>query len=73
MPFNPSDLPWWGWLLTASVAAIAAFGAWLGSRDPKQGCSAHLGCSILVFLFGVSAMVCAGIGIVRFAKWAWGG
>ena len=24
MPISPSDLPWWGWLLTAAVAAVVS-------------------------------------------------
>jgi hypothetical protein len=78
MPFSPSDFEWWVWLLFAVGAAVVSgvcglFAAGAADADSKLG-------SIMAFLFGAVSFIaglagfgCFLLGIVRFAKWAWGG
>jgi hypothetical protein len=72
MLIDPSVLPWWGWLLCGVVGIlVAALAGFLTDTagDTKTGVW-------LAWLIGVVAglggFVAFAIGIVRFAKWAWG-
>lgn len=71
MPFGPSDLPWWGWLLCAAIAGTVS--AAISARDEKS--EKGVGCFslLLMLLFGVAACVTASIGVIRFVKWVWNG
>jgi hypothetical protein len=69
MPFSPSDLAWWQWLLCAVGAALSGvFFTWL-AEDKDGGWFARL-IGILGFL---AALLCGIIGLVRFIKWIWNG
>lgn len=65
---NPSDLPWWGWLLCACPTSFAFFIA-KGFVDESgwKGMLAILIAGISLY----SSIIMAAIGVVRFVKWAW--
>jgi hypothetical protein len=67
---SPSDLPWWGWILLGFVAAVIGFfrGALADTSKDDSGC----GTMILVCLLYLFALLCGGIGLIRFVKWVWG-
>jgi hypothetical protein len=66
MPFSPSDLPWWGWLLCSAVAWIfcAIFSA---VASEKSGCLAALA----ALASGLIGAVTGVMGVVLFIKWVW--
>ena len=68
MPISPSDLEWWGWLLCALGGAIVTAIAALFSEDGD-----NVAAVLIAIAAGIATMICAGIGIIRFAKWAWAG
>lgn len=78
LPFNPSDFPWWGWLVSAAV--IYLFGRYLitrlgtsvfGARAGEQKDVFEVGCRTVAFILSLVAALCAIIGIVRLVKWVW--
>jgi len=76
MPFRPSDLPWWGWLLwgllmgTVAVACWAIFSLYYNRKSMAERAFAWLAlaASIPVGLIGGIAGL---MGIVLFVKWVW--
>ncbi len=69
MPISPSALEWWGWLLIALGAAIAAAVIGLATHD-EDGTAGCLG-PLIAWLFGLAALVTFIIGVIRFVKWVW--
>jgi hypothetical protein len=68
---NPSDLPWWGWLLCAVVAWTVSAIA-VKCTEGKGGSHETLAGTIFI-LFGLAGLLAALIGIVRLVKWVWSG
>jgi hypothetical protein len=70
MPFSPSDLPWWGWLLCSIGTGIVClwFIALVGSNDSafRRG---FMG--LVIFLSGLTALITGLMGLIRFIKWVW--
>jgi hypothetical protein len=66
---NPSDLPWWGWILCG--LGFAVFG-WIAGKRGEESDSEFLGLIVSILLYMMAA-VCAVIGIARFVKWNWTG
>jgi hypothetical protein len=67
---SPSELPWWGWIVTAFVLFLAAlFFIWLSGKK-TGGCAVA---TVLGVIFYITAFGAALIGVVRFIKWAWSG
>lgn len=69
MPFSPSDLPWWGWLLCAGGAGLVCFFSATYASSEKGGCLS----GVIAFISGFAGLICGVIGIVRFVKWIWEG
>lgn len=69
MPFSPSDLPWWGWLLCAAGGFVGGF---LAFRICENVDADNAGRGVLV-LSWIAAAICAAIGVIRFVKWVWAG
>lgn len=73
MPFSPSDLPWWGWLLCSLGAWVVAaiFGGICSvSFDGNKsgtGCFALL-VAVPAGLIGAATGV---MGVILFIKWVW--
>jgi hypothetical protein len=63
-----SDLPWYGWLLAATVLAFVALDGIVGivGKPTHQWYS-------LVLAYGMlaAAVLLAIVGLIRFFKWAW--
>ena len=68
MPFSPSDIPWWGWLLCAVMSGIVCLIA-AGICEETDG---KISGTIAV-LSGATGSLVAIIGIIRFVKWVWSG
>jgi hypothetical protein len=76
MPFSPSDLPWWGWLLTGLMSGTVAVACWVffsfhydqKSTAKRTFAWLALAASIPVGLIGGIAGL---TGIVLFVKWVW--
>lgn len=62
---NPSDLPWWGWLLGGLAGIIAGL---LIHGEYQDSPAAILG-----LILAASGCLIAVIGVVRLIKWAWSG
>jgi hypothetical protein len=71
MPFSPSDLEWWVWLLIAFGAFISAT-ICMALVDGIRNVTARFIIGLTAFISGITALVTGLIGIVRFVKWAWG-
>ena len=72
MPFSPSDLEWWMWLLIAlGCGAVCLFSIraanFTHNRDTET-----LG-TIAAFISGLGALGFGIIGLIRFVKWVWKG
>jgi len=65
---NPSDLPWWGWLLCAAVTGLIALVAYVVSEE-HDSCLA----GTMSVVFGLATAFLVVIGIVRLVKWIWNG
>lgn len=67
MPISPSDLPWWGWLLSAVGAGIVSVVCFVLHEESDGGW--------MVFAVGIISAIAtlplALLGLVRFVKWAW--
>jgi hypothetical protein len=74
MPFSPSGLPWWGWLLCAGVSTVVMIIAGAGSKTLFDE-TENVGTGCLVFLLAIASGLAAAtsglIGIVLFVKWVW--
>lgn len=71
MPFSPSDLPWWGWILVSFAAwIVCAFGVSMASAKDDGGLG---GCGgvLLASIAGLTGTVTAIMGIILFVKWVW--
>ncbi len=82
MPFNPSDVPWWGWLLLAfgayCVGVIVHIIADALEVDmPGKGRAAGPlvvgGFRVVSWLFWLSVAASLLLALVGFIKWAWSG
>ncbi len=76
MPFSPSDLPWWGWLLCSAVTLVVAAISWfIFTRSHANHSSAVSAFGYLALLVGVPCGLAGGftglIGIILFVKWVW--
>ena len=70
MPINPSDLPWWGWLLCSLAAWVACFiGAAFRDTEGKTGCLAV----VFAYVSGLTGFITGAIALIRFVKWVWDG
>ena len=75
LPFSPSDLPWWGWLLCAlGCCVLSVIGQAKVTYDSVRGKGGrgYVGKALIV-LGGAACFICAVIGVVRFVKWVWVG
>lgn len=70
MPFNPSDIPWWGWLILAVIPGAISFGGATLIHDTTDESTEVVGW-ILMIVSGIAALLSFVIGIVRLVKWAW--
>lgn len=70
MPFGPSDVPWWGWLLSALAGAFVSLTSMGIARESDKGAVAFLG-GIVSLVGGVGAVICFTLGVIRFVNWAW--
>jgi hypothetical protein len=64
---NPSNIPWWAWLLAAMVLYVFQLGA--SVRTDKGETWAW----VLRILMIVGMVISFLLAIVRFVKWAWKG
>jgi tellurite resistance protein TehA-like permease len=66
---SPSNLPWWGWFLCAFGAGLVALliALFSSTREKKFYFSI-----VMYYVFGITAVVCGIIGIIRFVRWVWG-
>lgn len=69
MPFNPSDLEWWAWLLIGAVGIMVSFGIF-NSRNGKSLDGLFM---LIGGLTGIASLLCVVLGVVRFVRWAWNG
>ena len=67
MPFSPSDLSWWGWLLCSIAAWVVCIFA--SALTEKGGCLAGL----IALMAGVAGTVTGVMGAILFVKWVWYG
>jgi hypothetical protein len=68
MFIDPSELPWWAWLGFALVFAVVGRFAFVRFAGKGGGVLSLL----LLIAFGLMAIGCAFVGIIRFVRWAWG-
>jgi hypothetical protein len=68
MPFSPSVLPWWAWLLCALVLLVLLCVLLTVATDQSG-----YGTPILTALLILATLLTGGIGVVQFVKWAWPG
>jgi len=66
---SPSDLPWWGWLLCAFGAGLVALLIALFSSTREK--KVYFGI-VMYCVFGMFAVACGIMGIIRFVKWVRG-
>jgi len=67
MPFSPSHLPWWGWLLCTLGAWVVCATAFAAS-DKAEG--AYGGLAVLIAVVsGLSGFVTAVMAVILFVKW----
>lgn len=68
MPFSPSDLPWWGWLLISAGFLVVAL---IASLVAENSSSYQIPAWLIAVgsFFGVA--LSGTIGVVRFVKWIW--
>ena len=64
LPFSPSALPWWGWMLCA--AGCAAVALMSNSSHNKYGGSIS---GALTAAGGIAAFILGFIGIYRYMNW----
>lgn len=71
---SPSDVPWWGWILCAAGAALAArlsfayaWNSLLTYRDERASGRAY----VVGWVASIAAAILGLIGLVRFIKWIW--
>lgn len=69
-PINPSELPWWGWLLCTIVLALISLFSFEGARNNKDWVGS--GCLAIGFLTALFAIIVGIIAVARLVKWAWG-
>jgi hypothetical protein len=71
MPFSPSDLPWWGWLLCSLGAWVVYVIAHAFTEDVKGagGCLAIP----IALISGLAGLITGAMAVIRFVKWVWGG
>lgn len=69
MPFNPGDLPWWGWLLCAAGAATAGVVVFYAA-DANKGKPIGYLLRLIGLVLAVAVVTTGGIGVAQFAKWA---
>ena len=67
MPFSPSDLPWWGWLLCSFGAWIVCAIAAAFAQSKNGGCLAVL----VAFISGLAGCVTGIMALILFVKWVW--
>ena len=67
MPFSPSDLLWWQWLLCSVGAGIVCgiASAFVDNKD--AGCLAIL----VAFVAGLAGFITGIMGLILFVKWVW--
>lgn len=64
---NPSDIPWWGWLVTAVVLYFFQLGA--SVRTDKGETWAWIVRCLMIAGMAIAFL----LAIIRFIKWAWQG
>ena len=70
MPFGPSDLPWWGWLLCALGAALLTAIMAIGLLAKEEN---DWGGLVILVIAALATVISFLVGIIRFVKWAWVG
>jgi hypothetical protein len=70
VPIRPSDLPWWGWLLSS-------FGAWAicliaKLRDEEGKGFGRLAISVSM-ISGFAGFITGAMALILFVKWVWTG
>lgn len=69
MPFSPTALLWWGWLICALVLLFLSWLAFTLMEDDPSGCGLLLLGVLLILGAGITGV----IGVVQLVKWAWSG
>jgi len=69
MPFSPTALPWWGWLICALVLLFLSLLAFTFVEDDPSGC----GLLVLGVLLILGTLITGVIGVLQLVKWAWSG
>jgi hypothetical protein len=68
MPFSPSDLSWWGWLLVSFGAwIVCVIAANLIESSKGGGCLATL----VAVASGITGAITGVMGVILFVKWVW--
>jgi len=70
MPFSPSDLPWWGWLICSFVAFGTCIICVLISDRVSKG---EWFWAIVNLLAGLVGLVTGAMALILFVKWVWNG
>jgi hypothetical protein len=74
MPFSPSDLPWWGWLLCSLGAwAVCWVTLFVLPVLSEEGWLARCLCVLVRIVSGLAGLVTGAMAIVLFVKWVWNG
>jgi hypothetical protein len=76
MPFSPSDLPWWGWLICSAVTLVVAVISWSifdRCHDDQSSATSAFGYIALLVAVpaGLLALLTGVMGIILFVKWVW--
>jgi hypothetical protein len=69
LPFSPSDLPWWVWLVAGVVLCVVA--AVIFAVASEIGEAGGCICAIIALVLSLAGGLCLIIGIVRLVKWVW--
>jgi hypothetical protein len=65
---NPSNLPWWGWLLCSIIPGVIS---WFASGAAQD--DGNLFEWLVTIAFGIAAAFSALVGMILFVKWVWNG
>jgi len=68
MPFQPSDLAWWAWLL-------CAVGFWIAANTVTSWAdrSGNWFARLLSWTCAAGMVLCLVLALIRFVKWVWQG
>ena len=70
LPFSPSDLPWWGWLIVAVPPFMISVVTKIIAEESDNRVVAF-SCGLIALATGLLAIFSSAIGIMRFFGWTW--